>query len=151
MRSSAGATGPAGLDRRSALGFGAGAWASAGPAIAASTTTRATGLTFLQSLDPNPDDLCAFLAANWLAMDEIARLQGLLTNYSLHVVAQSGADWNVLVQVGYPDPAGYAAIADRFEVIRRAHVVQPIGGRMLRDLGRIVRSVQTRPVAQSPA
>lgn len=137
-------------DRRAALGLGAAALVCASPARAASTT-RATGLTFLKSLDPAPDDLCAFIAANWLAMDEIARVQGLMTHYSLHAVADSSADWNVLVQVGYPDPEGFAAIADRFEVIRRAHVVRPIGGKTLRDLGRIVGSVQVRPVAQSPA
>lgn len=137
------------LDRRSALAAAlalgsCATTAGASPAL----ETKAYGLTFLRSLDPNPDDLCAFIEANWLVMDAAAKAQGLMTEYSLERLDAADAEWNVLVRVGYPDPQGYAAIAERFEVIRRAHVTTPINGKTLAQLGRIVRSVTVRPVAR---
>ena len=138
------------IDRRAALGIaaiGALSGCATPAAIAAPPKTAAIGMTFLQSIDPNPDDLCAFIEANWFAMDAIAKAQGLMTSYALETIGEGEADWNVVVRVGYPDPRGYAAIAERFEAIRRAHVVTLINGKGLRDLGWIVRSTTVRPRA----
>jgi hypothetical protein len=73
-------------------------------------------------------------------MDRIAREQGLMDAYSLLVAPAGAADWDVLVAVTYPDARGYAGIAEAFERIRKAHATVLVGGKDLRQLGRIVDS-----------
>lgn len=100
--------------------------------------------TFLQSFDPDPTDLIAFIEANWFAMDARAVAAGLFSHYRLWRVDGLAGDpafgWNLIVAVGYPDPAGYDGVRAAFEAIRTAHVPVPIRGKLLQDLGRIVGS-----------
>lgn len=139
--------------RRSILALGAaGAGLTAGAALAAASTKAArppavVGATFLRSLDPDPAALARFIELNWFEMDRIAKEQGLMTDYALFTAPELSPDWNVLVTVGYPQAEGYAAIAPAFEEIRRAHVVKPVDGKILRELGVIVRSVNISPRA----
>ena len=117
-------------------------------------TRACVGITLLQSLDPSPSLLVRFIERNWLVMDRIAREQGLMTDYAVYWTEspnqEHGASWNVLVEVGYPDPRGYQAIAEQFERIRTAHVVELIEGMDLRSLGVVVRSLEMQIGARSP-
>lgn len=140
-------------DRRSLLAAAAGAGGIAAglnlsPARAAEAVS--IGATFLRSLDPDPASLVRFIDRNWFAMDKIARERGLMTDYALHVASEPAPDWNVLVLVGYPTADGYAAIAEAFDAIRKAHVVEPVDGKTrLQDLGVIVRSATLAPGPRS--
>jgi hypothetical protein len=102
--------------------------------------------TFLTSHDPDPAKLIAFIEANWFAMDRIAVAQGLFNSYALYR-AEGDGDWNLAVIVGYPDAAGSAAILDRFNAIRAAHMTVLIDGKGLAELGRITGNRRVRRVA----
>jgi hypothetical protein len=111
------------------------------PAAAAATGSRPIVVeewTFLKSTDEKPDQLAAFLVANWLAMDRIAIDQGLFGNARL--LQGDGADWNLAIVVGYFSAGGYDDVRAGFEAIRSRHVLVQPHGRTLAQLGRIVGS-----------
>lgn len=117
-------------------------------AVGAATPSRPAVVeewTFLQSLDADPADLIAFIKANWFVMDARAVTAGLFSHYRLWR-AEDGGDWNLVVAVGYPDPAGYDGVRTAFEAIRAAHVPVAINGKLLKDLGRIVASRRVVPL-----
>lgn len=121
--------------------------AAAGAAFSqasASEGPRAVEVTFLKSIDPDPTALATFIRQNWFAMDEIARLRGLMTDYRM-LVAEDEGDWNVMVLVGYPTKQGFDAIREEWRQIVSAHVVVPVGGKLQRDLGRVVGSRRLFP------
>lgn len=126
--------------------------AVASPAAAQAGPTRAVEMTFLRSHDEDPARLVAFIEANWFALDAEAVRQGLMTRYDLAArKADADTPWNVVVTVGYPDPAGYDAIKAPFEAIRGRHVPVAIEGKTrLSDFGRIVSSVRLAPGAGGP-
>lgn len=132
------------IGRRGALGLGL-LLSAAGAAGAPAGRTRLWELTYLKSLDPDPADLIRFIEQNWFAMDAEAVRQGLMTGYTL--LQGEDPDWNLICAVGYPDPAGYAGIAQAFERIRRAHSIIPVNGKGLKELGRITGNGKLVPVA----
>ena len=118
--------------------------ASAAPSPApAPTDVRATVVvewTRLKALPGERANLAAFITANWFAMDRQAVAQGLFTSYRL--IANPAADgaWDLLVEVGYPTPAGYddPATQAAFTAIRAAHTPVLIAGKTLGQLGTIL-------------
>ena len=122
----------------------AAAGSSAAPVARAASAVRSIEMTFLKSLDPDPARLARFIRLNWLAMDEVAKQRGLMTDYRM-LVARGDGDWNVLVMVSYPTERGFEAIREPWAEIVRAHSVVPIDGKNLRELGRIVASRRVFP------
>jgi hypothetical protein len=118
-----------------AIGLPAAALAAPAPGVAVEEWT------FLKASAPDPAALLRFLSANWLAMDRIAVAQGLFAHARLLRAAPAdAATWDVVMQVAYTTPAGYAGVRNAFEAIRAAHTpVQP-DGQPLAALGRIVDS-----------
>ena len=63
---------------------------------------------------------------------------------ALRTMAAGGSaadgDWDLLVEVGYPTPAGYddPATQAAFGAIRAAHKLVPVEGKTLRELGTIL-------------
>lgn len=109
------------------------------PAFAAAEK-RAVELTFLKANPGQREQLKSFIVANWFAMDQVAKEQGLMAAYT---VLDSGTDegaWNVLVSVTYMNELGYDGIAEAFGRIRKAHTTVLIEGKTLRQLGTIVDS-----------
>lgn len=117
------------------------------PAIArsAEAATRAVEMTFLRSLDPDPVRAARFIRANWFAMDAVAQARGLMTFFSLHIDAEPRDDWNLVVQVGYPDPRGFDSIRAEWAGIVAAHDTVLIDGKRLPDLARILGTRRLRP------
>lgn len=118
---------------------------SQGQAYAASPKAASFELTFLKASEGNLDSLCQFIKENWFEMDRIAVERGLMTEFRLLTSAESDADWDVLVMVGYPNVDGYSGITKEFEAIRAAHTTVPVNGKTLRQLGAIVSSRRLLP------
>lgn len=116
--------------------------AATGTAEAAEATEprRAVELTFLKSKPGQREPLRAFIVQNWLEMDRVAKLQGLMSAYTVMDTGTDEGPWNVLVAVTYRDERGYEGIAEAFEKIRRAHVTVPVDGKRLPELGAVVDS-----------
>lgn len=100
--------------------------------------TKAVEMTFLRSLDPDPTLAARFIKANWFAMDAIAQARGLMTFFTLHIDPSAREDWNLVVQVGYPDPRGFESIRTQWADIVAAHETVPIEGKRLPDLARVL-------------
>jgi hypothetical protein len=100
-------------------------------------------MTFLKSNAGKRDNLKQFIRLNWFAMDLIAENQGLMSSYHLFETDSDDGEWNVVVQVVYPNEKGYDGIKEEFEKIRAAHKTILVNGKSLRDLGAIVRSQKT--------
>jgi hypothetical protein len=107
--------------------------------------SRAVEWTFLKAKPGKRDALRAFIIANWFAMDERAVREGLMRSYRLLDTRTDDGPWDLAVEVEYHDERGYDGIKDRFETIRAEHVVQPIEGLLLRDLGAVVGSRRLFP------
>lgn len=103
--------------------------------------------TLLKALPGTREALAEYIVANWFAMDALAVTQGLFTGYRLLENVASDGDWDLAVEVGYPSAAGYddPEIRRGFEAIRARHSIQPINGKSLSQLGRIIRSERVRP------
>ena len=110
------------------------------PAPAAARATMVVEWTRLKALPGERANLTSFIFLNWFAMDARAVEQGLFTSYRLIANPVPDGDWDLLVEVGYPTPAGYDDPATRaaFEAIRAAHRTVPVGGKTLRELGAIL-------------
>jgi hypothetical protein len=100
--------------------------------------TKAVEITLLRSIDPNPNLAAQFIKANWFAMDEIARVRGLMTFFNLHIDPNPREDWNLIVQVGYPDVRGFDSIRHQWAEIVAAHQTVLIEGKRLPDLARVL-------------
>jgi hypothetical protein len=100
--------------------------------------TKAVELTLLRSIDADPTLAAQFIKANWFAMDAIAKARGLMTFFNLHVDPTPREDWNLVVQVGYPDVRGFEAIQSQWSQIVAAHQTVLIEGKRLPDLARII-------------
>lgn len=111
------------------------------------TAGPVTTHTFLAAQPGRRDALARFIVANWFEMDRIAVAQGLFRSYRLLQNPRTDEDWDLIVEVVYNDACGYACVAERFEAIRGAHATVPVDGMVMKDLGRVVRSVgfQERP------
>jgi hypothetical protein len=110
------------------------------PAPAEARTTMVVEWTRLKALPGERANLTAFIHLNWFAMDAKAVAQGLFTSYRLIANPALDGEWDLLVEVGYPTPAGYDHPATRaaFEAIRAAHKTVPVDGKTLRALGTIL-------------
>jgi hypothetical protein len=104
------------------------------------TTERVVSWTYLKAKPGERARLKEFLVKNWLAMDAEAIRQGLMVDATVLDRGRDDGDWNLVVEVTYPDAAGYPAVAERFQAIRAKHTTVPIDGKVLKDLGEIVRS-----------
>ncbi len=114
--------------------------AEAGPAPAQPRATMVIEWTRLKALPGQRANLTTFIHLNWFAMDAKAVEQGLFTSYRLIANPAPDGEWDLLVEVGYPTPAGYDDPATRaaFEAIRAAHTPVPVEGKTLRELGTIL-------------
>lgn len=114
--------------------------ASATPAPVESRATMVVEWTRLKAKPGERANLTAFIFLNWFAMDAKAVEQGLFTSYRLIANPATDGDWDLLVEVGYPTPAGYddPATQAAFAAIRAAHQTVPVEGKTLKDLGTIL-------------
>ncbi|WP_396272670.1 hypothetical protein [Hyphomonas sp.] len=134
------------LDRRLLLlgsgfiGLAGCATANAGDRHSArpSHETKAIELTFLRSVDPDPERAAQFIKTNWFAMDAVAQSRGLMTFFNLHVDPARNEDWNLAVQVGYPHERGFDSIRTEWAEIVAAHKTVLIDGKRLVELATIV-------------
>lgn len=119
---------------------------AAAPALAAAGPPVTTH-TYLAATPGRRDALARFIVANWFEMDRVAVAQGLFRGYRLLQNPRPDGDWDLIVEVVYNDACGYPCVAARFDAIRRAHATVPVDGLAMKDLGRVVRSVdfQERP------
>lgn len=103
--------------------------------------------TYLAATPGRRGALARFIVANWFEMDRIAVEQGLFRGYRLLENPRIDEDWDLIVEVTYNDACGYTCVSERFEAIRGAHATVPVEGLVMKDLGRVVRSVgfQERP------
>jgi hypothetical protein len=134
------------------LGLVAGCVMTFAAPVAATGEERVAGLpvvthTYLAATPGHRDALARFIVANWFEMDRTAVAQGLFRSYRLLENPRTDEDWDLIVEVAYNDACGYPCVAERFEAIRGAHVTVPVDGLVMKDLGRVVRSVafQERP------
>ena len=114
--------------------------ANAGHRHAARPTdeTKAIELTLLRSLDPDPERAVQFIKSNWFAMDAVAQARGLMTFFNLHVDPTPNEDWNLAVQVGYPNERGFDSIRTEWAEIVAAHKTVLIDGKRLVELATIL-------------
>lgn len=119
--------------------------AVAGPATANCSTPGVITQTFLKAGEGRREALGRFITLNWLAMDRVAIDAGLFTHATLYETVDD-PDCDFVMEVGYIDPAGYDAVADRFAAIRSAHATVLVDGRGLSELGRITGDRSYRPL-----
>ncbi|NBW36333.1 MAG: hypothetical protein EBR30_15205 [Cytophagia bacterium] len=100
--------------------------------------------TYLKANPGEHSNVKAFLERNWLAMDSIAVVQGLINKYELieNIEGQHNPNtkWNFIVAVEYFTRNTYTDIADKFELIRKQHQTIKIEGKTLKELGSILKS-----------
>lgn len=125
---------------------------TAAPAeAAAQRLPEAVEWTFLKAKPDQREKLRAFIIANWFAMDERAVREGLMRSYRLLDSKTEEGPWDLAVEVEYFDERGYEGIKERFDAIRAEHVMQPIDGNVMRDLGAVVGSRRLYPAAHGGA
>jgi hypothetical protein len=114
--------------------------AAAIPAPAEAAATVVVEWTRLKAKPGERAKLAAFIVANWFAMDRQAVEQGVFTSYRLIENPTADGTWDLLVEVGYPTPAGYDDPETQvvFSAIRAAHTIVPIDGKTLGELGTIL-------------
>ena len=111
---------------------------------------RAIEMTFLKAKPGHEDGLKRFIQRNWFAMDKVAVERGLMESYSIAASTDPDADWDFVVVVTYLDENGYEGIAEEFEKIRSAHKPIKVQGKLLKELGKIVRSWKLLEERASP-
>lgn len=102
--------------------------------------------TFLKAKPGKRESLRQFILTNWFAMDERAVREGLMRSYRLLDSGNEEGPWDLAVEVEYLDARGYEGIKQRFDAIRAEHVVRPVDGQVLTDLGSVVGSRRLFPV-----
>ena len=120
----------------------------AGPAAAHPGTTGIITQTLLKAIEGRREALGRFITLNWLAMDRIGIDAGLFTHATLYEVV-GDPDCDFVVEVGYIDPDGYDAVADRFAALRSAHATVLVDGRGLSELGRVIGDRSYRPFSRA--
>jgi hypothetical protein len=98
--------------------------------------------TYLKAVNGQKDNLEDFLKKNWFVMDSIAVRQGLFNDYELieNINKEDSLTWDFIVAVEYFTAGTYADIAEKWQVISKAHKTVNVNGLSFKDLGKIVRS-----------
>ncbi len=98
--------------------------------------------TYLKAATGQKDNLKDFLKKNWFAMDSIAVRQGLFNDYELieNINTEGSLTWDFIVAVEYFTVGAYADIAEKWQVISKAHQIVNVNGLSFKDLGEIVKS-----------
>ncbi len=98
--------------------------------------------TYLKAATGQKDNLKDFLKKNWFAMDSIAVRQGLFNDYELieNINTEDSLTWDFIVAVEYFAVGAYADIAEKWQVISKAHQTVNVNGLSFKDLGEIVKS-----------
>lgn len=107
--------------------------------------------TFLKAKPGKREALRQFILTNWFAMDERAVREGLMRSYRLLDSGNEEGPWDLAVEVEYFDARGYEGIKQRFAAIRSEHIVRPVNGQLMPDLGSVVGSRRLFPVASGGA
>ncbi len=117
----------------------------------AAMSPAAVEWTFLKAKPGKREALRDFIIRNWFAMDELAVREGLMRSYRLLDSKTDDGPWDLAVEVEYFDERGYEGIKPRFDAIRAEHVVRPVDGQLLPDLGSVVGSRRLFPVVSRDA
>jgi hypothetical protein len=98
--------------------------------------------TYLKATSGQKDNLKEFLKKNWFAMDSIAVRQGLFNDYELieNINKEDSLTWDFIVAVEYFTSGTYADVAEKWQVISKAHQTVKVNGLSFKDLGKIVKS-----------
>ena len=98
--------------------------------------------TYLKATSGQKDNLKEFLKKNWFAMDSIAVRQGLFNDYELieNINKEDSLTWDFIVAVDYFTSGTYADVAEKWQVISKAHQTVKVNGLSFKDLGKIVKS-----------
>ncbi|MFN7602972.1 MAG: hypothetical protein ACK5R0_16415 [Bacteroidota bacterium] len=98
--------------------------------------------TYLKAANGQKDNLKDFLKKNWFAMDSIAVRQGLFNDYELieNINKEDSLTWDFIVAVEYFTAGTYADVAEKWQVISKAHQTVKVNGLSFKDLGKIVKS-----------
>jgi hypothetical protein len=98
--------------------------------------------TYLKATSGQKDNLKEFLKKNWFAMDSIAVRQGLFNDYELieNINKEDSLTWDFIVAVEYFTAGTYADVAEKWQVISKAHQTVNVNGLSFKDLGKIVKS-----------
>jgi hypothetical protein len=98
--------------------------------------------TYLKAERGQKENLKFFLRKNWFAMDSIAVKKGLFNDYELieNVGKEDSLAWDFIVAVEYFTVGTYTDIAEKWQVISKAHQTININGLNFKDLGKIVKS-----------
>ena len=98
--------------------------------------------TYLKATSGQKDNLKEFLKKNWFAMDSIAVRQGLFNDYELieNINKEDSLTWDFIVAVEYFTAGTYADVAEKWQVISKAHQTVKVNGLSFKDLGKIVKS-----------
>lgn len=98
--------------------------------------------TYLKATSGQKDNLKEFLKKNWFAIDSIAVRQGLFNDYELieNINKEDSLTWDFIVAVEYFTAGTYADVAEKWQVISKAHQTVKVNGLIFKDLGKIVKS-----------
>jgi hypothetical protein len=98
--------------------------------------------TYLKAINGQKDNLKEFLRKNWFVMDSIAVRQGLFNDYELieNINREDSLTWDYIVAVEYFTAGTYADIAEKWQVLSKAHKIVNVNGLSFKDLGEIVKS-----------
>lgn len=98
--------------------------------------------TYLKAANGQKDNLKDFLKKNWFVMDSIAVGQGLFNDYELieNINKEDSLTWDFIVAVEYFTVGTYADIAEKWQVLSKAHQTVTVNGLSFKELGKVVKS-----------
>lgn len=109
-------------------------------------------LSFVRARPGQRERLERYLKANWLALDDIARSQGLIQNYRmLRAEPDARENWDFMVILEYADKQTMNEFVPAWLALGQQHPHKRIDGLDFADLGEVVLQKTVTPVAYDAA